>query len=265
MISQSPDIHKMKQEIEYTFEMLFEYDDKFERFGPGSKLADPETLQAFINAMCKGFETKKRAVAVSMCIKYLSRALCGVLYAMSGWNRSLNGSLANIELLLPQGKGIAPMLIDASWTDCPDGGAEARAAWREQTCRQLFEEGLRPFFDVLASAVKLTKQTMWENAVVYIHYFYKEWLKTADETARQQLQDDYRYITETAPGYVFGRKSGNPFAVSNRIIPHPGQACETLRIRNTCCLRLLLNDGVSCTTCPRIDDETRLTRFAQKA
>ncbi|WP_409346417.1 IucA/IucC family C-terminal-domain containing protein [Paenibacillus sp. MBLB4367] len=259
------EIHKIEHELAEKFDLLFAYDERYTRFAPGGKLTDPHTLRSLVDAMCTGFGTDKRAVAASLSIKHLSRALCGILYAMSVLNRSLDGSLGNMELLLPPYKGVAPMLVDAAWTAPSPDTLEAREAWREQTCRSLFEGFLKPYFEAMSRTVKLSKQTMWENTVVYIHFFYKEWLKAAEnETARERLADDYRYVTETAPGTVFGIKSGNPLSVKGRSIPHPVLQSETLRIRQTCCLRLQLPDGSSCTTCPRISDDARSALLAHK-
>jgi ferric iron reductase protein FhuF len=94
---------------------------------------------------------------------------------------------------------------------------------------------------------------LWENCVIYIHYFYQKWIREAEADDKALLEDDYRYLIEQAAPDLFGvrREYGNPLQIQGTYVPHPDDPDEWLRIRKTCCLRNRLPNAAACSTCPQ--------------
>ncbi len=227
----------------------------------GKELISLYYCEKLIEHMKTTYKVHSPMAAASLFSKAYGRMICAVLYAMSCLNKRLPASLDQTSLNVdlegrPHIIYLAPELLPCD-TD--------RDSWREAIITELFSEHLKPVHNVLREYTGLNQNILWENTFVYVRHFYTAWLKQVEHTAiHSRIIEDFEYITAKNHGHLFGTEATNPFAVDCRWIPHPIQAGEALRIRQSCCLRYFMPDGKRCTVCPSVDDQAREQIFLQK-
>jgi siderophore-iron reductase FhuF len=190
------------------------------------------------------------AVIASQFCKYYCRCLCGALYAMSRCGQLVDLNPAHMAVGFIRDEGPCVIVGEptaggtALW---PEGWPE----WRDTILQKMFSQNVQPLFSALTRYYHVSPNLLWENCVIYIHYFYKEWIREAAEPEdRARLEADYRYIVEEAPPELFGVSGGNPLHIQGTYVTNPDHPDGKLRIRKTCCLRNRLPNAAACSTCP---------------
>ncbi|MNJ53433.1 Ferric iron reductase FhuF-like transporter [compost metagenome] len=126
---------------------------------------------------------------------------------------------------------------------------EDREAWRKEVVEELFAVQLAPLMQTLATIGPLSMAVLWENIMVRIAPLYS---LGAEENGqeKQHIQADFEFLTQTAPGQLFGARR-NPFTRFTEnidLIP----VAKSKRI--TCCFYYQMS-GEYCGKCPKIDNE----------
>jgi ferric iron reductase protein FhuF len=128
---------------------------------------------------------------------------------------------------------------------------EDREVWREKVVEEMFAVQLTPLLNMLAAIAPLSMSILWENIMVRIGPLYTP---DADEVEQesQHIQADFSYLTQGAPGHVFGVKR-NPLT---RFTDHKDNIPVAKSERITCCFYYQMS-GEYCRKCPKIDNENK--------
>lgn len=177
------------------------------------------------------------AAAASQFTKWYSRSLTGALYLLSVEQKAALLDLGSVVLSFPGSPRLAVFseTIPSSIQD-----AASRQKHRDKVLHSLFARNLDVLFRIFSKKTGIRTAILWENAAVYIHYFYRNWLESLPNgEIRMRVTDDYEYIVRKAPPSLFGSEhSRNPFSETGGAV------------RSTCCLRNMLPDGNCCKGCP---------------
>lgn len=191
------------------------------------------------------------AAKASQFSKYYCRTLCGTLFAMSVLQRAVHVELDAIAIGLDCERG--PCVITSDALSEAATSKLRRNEWRDAILHRLFARNIGPLIQALANYYHLSSILLWENCVIYIHYFYQKWIREAEDADKATVEDDYRYLIELAAPNLFGvrREQGNPLHIRGTYVPHLDNPDEPFRIRKTCCLRNRLPNASVCSTCPQ--------------
>jgi ferric iron reductase protein FhuF len=99
----------------------------------------------------------------------------------------------------------------------------------------------------VAKEAKISRQTLWENVMLYVYWLYETVLPKLGET--EFADEDFQALLD-APASFFGMNR-NPAATfySEKVYVEKHQA--TMRVRKTCCFYYQTNSsGARCSTCP---------------
>ncbi|GIP37644.1 hypothetical protein J31TS4_09240 [Paenibacillus sp. J31TS4] len=163
------------------------------------------------------------------------------------------------------------LLPDRSLLPIPSpGGSEASEPSsldvRETFARRLYAEHLGPLIGLLSEVTRLKKAILWENALIYLLAAFNT-LETQASTAEECacVREERRFWTEQAPASWFGtEETVNPLCRPGCLVPHPLGEEDPIRVRERCCLKVLLPGGTNCTSCCRIDEDERRRLFEKK-
>jgi siderophore-iron reductase FhuF len=193
------------------------------------------------------------AAKASQFSKYYCRALCGALFAMSVLQRAVHVELDVIAIGLGSSFERGPCVITSEAMSEAAAPMPHRNEWRDAILHSFFARNIGPLFQALTKHYHLSPILLWENSVIYIHYFYQKWIREAEDADKVTIEDDYRYLIERAAPDLFGvrRELGNPLQIKGTYVPHPDDPNDSLRIRKTCCLRNRLPNALACSTCPQ--------------
>ncbi|MBM6383135.1 MAG: (2Fe-2S)-binding protein [Paenibacillus sp.] len=124
-----------------------------------------------------------------------------------------------------------------------------REVWREKVVEEMFAVQLTPLLKSLAAVAPLSMSILWENIMVRIGPLYTP---VADDGGKecQHIQNDFSYLTQDAPGQVFGVKR-NPFT---RFTETQNNVPVAKSKRITCCFYYQMSEEY-CNKCPKIDNE----------
>lgn len=126
-----------------------------------------------------------------------------------------------------------------------------RAERRAEAVEELFARQLTPLLKTLSAIAPLSMSILWENIMVRIGPLYKP---NADHTEaeRRQVQADFTYLTQEAPGALFDQRR-NPFT---RFTTLAGEVRAAKTERITCCFYYRMSEEY-CKKCPKIDGENK--------
>jgi ferric iron reductase protein FhuF len=200
----------------------------------GRAFTTPDSWLTLLGAAAARLDTEQLAVAASQFAKWYARCCIGVLHSLSMEDRMSAAALDELTLLFP-GK---PLFAVAS--SQPQRAANLpRLALRELVLSKLFADNFNIVFTELSRITHLRQSLLWENAAVYIHYFYRTSIERTEDAARRNvLQGDYDYILH-AEASLFG--------MNHNVNPLLGTGGA---LRNTCCLRYMLPGAAACKVCP---------------
>tara|TARA_R110001599_G_scaffold179411_2_gene372032 strand:+ start:26816 stop:27610 length:795 start_codon:yes stop_codon:yes gene_type:complete len=216
-----------------------------------SKLLDTalclETLQKIMPEL--GAENLK--VTASLVMKRMAfLTLAPVLYAMSGFDKGLNASLANcvFEYPLENRLWLSKMpLKNASVTSWSDN----RNRWREAVLNQVFAGNLTLLVEQFYALTKVSKRILWENIAVRVFSIYEQRiLVSVSEEMESKAQEDYAYLLDNSTTELFGLNE-NPLTVFYRDKQLTTLSENPIRVRRTCCFYYQATEPpVYCGSCP---------------
>lgn len=124
-----------------------------------------------------------------------------------------------------------------------------REVWRKKAAQEMFAVQLTPLLKTLAAIAPLSMSILWENIMVRIGQLYTP---KADDAGQENkhIQADFSYLTQGAPGQVFGVRK-NPLTRFTDCMSHVPVAKSE---RITCCFYYQMS-GEYCRKCPKIDNE----------
>ncbi len=240
----------LQEEIEqlqqYRFYTRHEIDDK--EAIRMIDLIDEKNLKPFMESVKDKLHAPSVTVAASLFSKrYSYLLLVPALYAFSRYNKFLNVSIENVEIMDCYENGIwLPKLILRDDAVQVASSEEERTKARSIFFKQLFSEHLNVMLNALASVGNLSKQTLWENAAVYIFWLYEKALYDLD---CDHANEDYCFLLSEEDGSIFGTGQKNPLSRFNN--EKTLVESEAIRVRTTCCLSYLVSEKQMCKICPK--------------
>ncbi|RBP78247.1 ferric iron reductase [Marinomonas rhizomae] len=220
-----------------------------------SKLLDEvvclETLQRIMPEL--GAPSLK--VTASLVIKRVAfLALAPVLYAMSGFNKGLDGSLENsiFEYSLENRIWQSKMpLKDTSVSIWKGLDKEGRDIWRDEILHKVFAGHLTLLVEHFYRLTKVSRRILWENVAVRVFSIYEQRILAAvSEEKRAIAEADYAYLLDKNTTKLFGLNE-NPLTGFYRKKQLTALSEKPVRVRRTCCFYYQATDpAVYCGTCP---------------
>ncbi|WP_223701407.1 IucA/IucC family C-terminal-domain containing protein [Sutcliffiella deserti] len=186
-------------------------------------------------------------VAASLLMKRLGFIAVNCFYSMTAFDKALKVAPENIwidssfekKVWLPkirfyQLKAVEPMFGE-------------RDKWREATFKQLFQTVYAPLIEQLAKDAKVSRQTLWENVMLYIYWLYETVLPKMNVTTN--LQEDFQSLLQAPPSIFNMNRNPAAFFYKEKTFVKKHQT--DLRVRTTCCFYYKANkEGSHCSTCP---------------
>lgn len=230
------------------FRMIFNKDMGNTSSLEAAELLDENKLTAYLESAKTNMNAPNMTVAASLFSKrYSYLTLVPALYAMSRYNKFLDVSINNLEIIDGFEQDIwMPRLFVKDQMIVTANSDQERAECQLQFVQQLFSQHLNAVWDVLAKVGKVSKQTLWENTAVYIFWLYESVLS---ELAAATANKDFQFLLFEAEGLYFGNYTSNPllsFYTDKRELDG-----AQIRIRKTCCLSYKISENYICNTCPK--------------
>ncbi|KGP78151.1 MULTISPECIES: IucA/IucC family C-terminal-domain containing protein [unclassified Paenibacillus] len=220
-----------------------------------SELHDEAACREYISWLQEYIDAPDMKVAASMLAKRIGYLWTAPLVtAMTFHHQHVSFQLENSFLYHPalsdhEGGTRFPFLaVNGLQAEALTGD---RAVWREKVIEEMFAVQLTPLLKTLAAIAPLSMSILWENIMVRIGPLYTH---DADEVEQeiQHIQADFSYLTQGAPGHVFGVKR-NPLT---RFTDHKDNIPVAKSERITCCFYYQMSGGY-CRKCPKIDNENK--------
>ncbi|WP_414543443.1 IucA/IucC family C-terminal-domain containing protein [Nostoc sp. CCY0012] len=204
---------------------------------------------------------------------YSWTTLPGVLALMTWAGVGLDASIDNVSFVLKDGKPKALWFHDLSGTviypqrlpvsipeNYPGKIVNSVAELHQIVFTKLFQRNFAPMIDRVHSLTKLSKKTMWGNAVNASEGQFAELSKCTDLEA---IKIDYSALYEQP--YSCFMPGRNPLynLVHSEQINEPGLPTTTT-VRRTCCLYAFIPPGdEKCTNCPLFTPRERIAQMKQ--
>ncbi|MFS0870407.1 (2Fe-2S)-binding protein [Paenibacillus xylanilyticus] len=218
-----------------------------------SELHDEAACREYISWLQEYINAPDMKVAASMLAKRIGFLWTAPLVtAMTFHHRHVSFQLENSFLYHPtlsanEGGTRFPFLaVNGLQAEALTGDREL---WREKVVEEMFAVQLTPLLKTLAAIAPLSMSILWENIMVRIGPLYTSDADDAGQES-QHIQHDFSYLTQGAPGQVFGVKR-NPFT---RFTETKNNVPVVKSKRITCCLYYQMS-GEYCRKCPKIDNE----------
>jgi ferric iron reductase protein FhuF len=219
--------------------------------------AKPEILRHLVQVVADQGGNTFLPSAASMMTKQLARQFCSILKAMSMHGMAFDLDPAKVWVAASTERPftlIIPVLHSSTSME--------HTELRYETIRNLYGGLAAPLIASIHDTYQLKTSLLWENLLIYIDYYYKEWINLSkaeserNVTVISTLEDDYRYLVQD---------SQYPFQNKGKVIEHPLHPGESFKIRGSCCLRFRLPDGRRCTTCPGLKHDERIAMLMAKS
>jgi ferric iron reductase protein FhuF len=200
----------------------------------GRALKTPDEWLTMLRAAAAKLDAEQLAVAASQFTKWYCRCCIGILHSLSIEDRMSAAALEELTLLFP---GKPPFAVAANRPQ--PVALLPRPALRELVLSKLFADNFNIVFTAISRITHLRQSILWENAALYIHYFYRTSIERTEDAARRNvLQGDYDYILNAEASLFGTNHHSNPFIGTGAAL------------RNTCCLRYMLPGAAACKVCP---------------
>lgn len=197
-------------------------------------------------------------VAASMIIKRYAFFAAMSLFTMSHSDHGLNVKTSNVTLVSHyEDDNWLPKFYLKDLSFNPIHGD--RKQWREQYLQDIFANHIYLLIDCISKETKISKLILWENIAVYLYWLYENVLE-GNEDRKKVIEEDFNYLFQEAPGYVFGSYNYNPLSKYESEKIYQPETEKFLRIRKTCCFSYKLEgQNKRCNICPcyQIDEEGR--------
>lgn len=193
--------------------------------------------------------TEEMDVAASLLVKRLGFLAVNCLLSMTAFNKTLKVDPSTIwidsyvedDIWLPKLRYTEIQAVEVT-------SFETREEWRVQHFKELFNDVLNPLIQRMSKEAKVSRQTLWENIMLYIYWMYESILPNLELNAPYQ-EEDFKSLLEADPA-LFGMKR-NPAATFYKPKTFVEQYQAEMRMRTTCCYYYKTNsEGARCSTCP---------------
>ncbi|MBE9050840.1 (2Fe-2S)-binding protein [Nostocales cyanobacterium LEGE 11386] len=204
---------------------------------------------------------------------YSWKILPGVLALMTWAGVGLDASVDNVSFVLEDGKPKALWFHDLSGTviypqrlsvpipkNCLVKIVNSVADLHQAVFTNLFQRNFAPMIDLVHSLTKLSKKTMWGNAVNASERQFAELSKCINSEA---IKTDYSVLYEQPYSCVMPGRNPLYNLVRTEELNEPGLP-STTTVRLTCCLYAFIPPGdEKCTNCPLLKPQERITQINQ--
>jgi ferric iron reductase protein FhuF len=236
------------------------------------KLSDylqPEKLLAIIKARPEYEKTQDIRIAASIWNKVYSwTTLPGVLALMTWAGIGLDASVENVSLVLEDGQPKTLWFHDLSHTviypkrspipipkDYPGKIVNSVDALHQAVFTGLFQHNFAPMIDRVHSLTKLSKKTMWGNAV---NASEGQFAELSQCTNPEAIKTDYSVLYEQPNSSVMRDRNPLYNLVRTEQLNEPGLPTH-VTVRLTCCLYILIPPyDEKCPNCPLIETSERI-------
>ncbi len=235
----------------------------------------PERLLSVIKASSEYEKTQDIRIAASIWNKVYSwKTLPGVLALMTWAGVGLDAGLENISFVLEEGQPKAIWFHDLSRTviypqrlpipipkDYPGKIVNSVDALHQAVFTGLFQRNLAPMIDRVHSLTKLSKKTMWGNAV---NASEAQFAKLSQYTNPEAIQTDYSVLYEQPYSLVMPGRNPLHNLIRTEQLNEAGLPSQ-VTVRLTCCLYTFIPpyDG-KCSNCPLIETQERIAIMKQE-
>lgn len=212
-----------------------------------ASLLEEGAVCAYLDTIREDLGTDKNDVAASMMLKRLGFLAVNCLLSMSAFNKTLKIDPENIWLDSFYDKGTWLPKIRFYEIEMEEAPSEGRSDWRTRHFNSLFQGLFVPLIEQVAKEAKVSRQTLWENVMLYVYWLYETILPKLDVT--EHATEDFQALLD-APSSLFGMNR-NPAVTfySEKVFVEKHQA--NIRVRKTCCFYYQTNtSGARCSTCP---------------
>ncbi|MCG1021703.1 IucA/IucC family C-terminal-domain containing protein [Sutcliffiella horikoshii] len=205
--------------------------------------------EAYLLKVQEALGTDEMDVAASLLMKRLGFLAVNCLLSMSAFNKTLKVDPSTIwidsyvenDVWLPKLRYTKVQAVEVT-------AYNTREEWRVQHFKELFHDLFAPLIQRLSKVAKVSRQTLWENIVLYIYWMYESILPNIELDTPYQ-EEDFKSLLEADPA-LFGMKR-NPAATFYKPKTFVEQHQAEMRMRTTCCYYYKTNsEGARCSTCP---------------
>jgi ferric iron reductase protein FhuF len=192
--------------------------------------------------------TDEMDVAASLLMKRLGFLAVNCLFSMTAFNKALkmDPSAIWIDSYVENGIWLPKLRYkEVHVTEAPECNREE---WRQHHYKELFGGIITPLIDRMAKEAKVSRQTLWENVMVYVYWLYETVLQKL-EINEAELEEDFASLRAADPSF-FGMNR-NPAAAFYKPKTFVERHQAEIRVRSTCCYYYKTNEaGTRCSTCP---------------
>jgi siderophore-iron reductase FhuF len=230
----------------------------------------PAKLLSVIKARPEYQRTQDIRIAASIWNKVYSwTTLPGVLALMTWAGVGLDVGLDNVSFVLEDGQPKALYFHDLSRTviypkrlpipipqDYPGKIVNSVDALQQFVFTGLFQRNLAPMIDRVHSLTKLSKKTMWGNAV---NASEGQFAELSQYTNPEAIQADYSILYEQPYSLVMPGQNPLYNLVRTEQLDEPGLPSQ-VTVRLTCCLyKFIPPYNEKCPNCPLIETQERIS------
>ncbi|BCB05524.1 siderophore-iron reductase FhuF [Bacillus sp. KH172YL63] len=208
-------------------------------------LMSEEGMISYLSDRMPLIGTDDLKVAASLFLKRYAFTVALGLMAMTYWNKRIN--LSPDHLLLTDGEKNGKWmpffhLKNSTVTECVSHQDKV------DYIQSIFQGHLTPLVQVLKKATGMSDAILWENIAVYVFWIYENDDFLGDDRTRKERDEQFSELLSHQNSTWFGRFKKNPLARY-----HTSKAKEEVRVRKTCCLSYMVEDGEQyrCKTCPQ--------------
>lgn len=229
----------------------------------------PEKLLSVIKIRTEYERTQDIRIAASIWNKVYSwKTLPGILALMTWAGVGLDAGLDNVSFVLEDGQPKALWIHDLSRTviypkrsplpipkDYPGKIVNSVDDLHQAVFTGLFQRNFAPMIDRVHSLTKLSKKTMWGNAV---NASEGQFAELSQYTSPEAIQTDYSVLYEQPYSSVMPGRNPLYNLVRTEQLNEPGLPSQ-YTVRLTCCLYTLIPPyNEKCPNCPMIDTQERI-------
>ncbi|WP_414620443.1 IucA/IucC family C-terminal-domain containing protein [Calothrix sp. CCY 0018] len=241
---------------------------------PVAEYLQPEKLLALFKATSFYQSSQNIRVAASICNKVYSwKTLPGVLALMTLAGVGLDASIDNVSFVLEDGQPKALWFHDLTQTvifqerlpiplpeDYPGKLVNNIEELHKFVFTGLFYNNINNAINIIHSITKLSKKTMWGNAVNASECLYEDFTKG---TSLDVIKADYFVLFEQPYSSVMPNYNPLYKLIRTEKINEPGLPSE-YTVRLTCCLYYLIPPhSEKCTNCPLLQPCVRIAQIKQ--
>lgn len=232
----------------------------------------PDRLLSVIKARDEYKKTQDIRIAASIWNKVYSwKTLPGILALMTWGGVGLDARLENVSLVLEEGELKSLWFHDLSSTviypkrsplpipkDYPGKIVDSVESLHQAVFTSLFQYNFAPMIDRVHRLTKLSKKTMWGNAV---NASERQFAELSQSASLEAIQTDYAVLYEQPYSSVMPGRNPLYNLVRTEQLNEPGLPATTT-VRLTCCLYTFIPPyDVKCRNCPLMEPQERVAQI----